>query len=121
MLDACLWKAASLLFWRSKLAYERPRISRNMASVAELKKSFFAQFDTVDAAESFNFGVVGSSEFGVEHSTLSAGAHRFERIAEMRFAKNVRTVHRRPNPADEVNGVGRPKYGGSITVTSLMV
>ena len=40
-----------------------------MASVAELKKSFFSESDTVDAAESFNLGVVGSSEFGVGLST----------------------------------------------------
>ena len=37
-----------LLFWRYKVAYEKSRnIRRNMASAAELKKSFFAEIDKV--------------------------------------------------------------------------
>jgi len=46
---ACIWKEASLLFWRSKVAYERsPGIERRMASAAELKKSFFVEIDKVN-------------------------------------------------------------------------
>jgi hypothetical protein len=49
---ACIWKAASMLFWRYKVAYERSRnIRRNMASVAEPKKSFFAEIDKVEEPE----------------------------------------------------------------------
>jgi hypothetical protein len=49
---ACIWKATSMLFWRSKVAYEKSRNTRrNMASVAELKKSFFAQIDKVENRE----------------------------------------------------------------------
>ena len=41
-----------MLFWRYKMAYERSRnIRRNMASVAELKKSFFAEIDKVENRE----------------------------------------------------------------------
>ena len=41
-----------MLFWRYKVAYERPRnIRRNMASVAEFKKSFFAEIDKVENRE----------------------------------------------------------------------
>jgi uncharacterized protein DUF1905 len=48
---ACIWRATSMLFWRYKLAYEKSRnIRRNMASVAELKKSFFAGIDKVETA-----------------------------------------------------------------------
>jgi len=49
---ACIWKATSMLFWRYKVAYEKSRnIRRNMASVAELKKSFFAEIDKVENRE----------------------------------------------------------------------
>jgi hypothetical protein len=49
LLHACIWKATSMLFWRPKLAQERARNSRrNMASVAELKKSSFAEIDKVE-------------------------------------------------------------------------
>jgi hypothetical protein len=38
-----------MLFWRYKVAYERsPNIKRNVASVAELKKSFFAEIDKIE-------------------------------------------------------------------------
>ena len=38
-----------MLFSRYKVAYEKKRkIMRNMASVAELKKSFFAEIDKVE-------------------------------------------------------------------------
>jgi len=38
-----------MLFWRYKLAQEKSRNSkRYMASVAELKKSFFAEIDKVE-------------------------------------------------------------------------
>jgi len=46
---ACLRKATIMLFSRYKVAYEKKRkIMRNMASVAELKKSFFAEIDKVE-------------------------------------------------------------------------
>jgi hypothetical protein len=49
---ACIWKATSMLFWRYKVAHERsPNIGRHMASVAELKKSFFAEIDKVENRE----------------------------------------------------------------------
>jgi hypothetical protein len=49
---ACIWKATSMLFWRHKVAYERsPDIRRNMASVAELNKSFFADIDKLENRE----------------------------------------------------------------------
>jgi hypothetical protein len=57
---ACIWKAASMLFWRYKVAYERSRnIRRNMAPVAEPKKSFFAEIDKVDGCK-----FISSSETG---------------------------------------------------------
>ena len=38
-----------MLFSRYKVAYEKKRkIMRNMASVAEVKKSFFAEIDKVE-------------------------------------------------------------------------
>jgi len=41
-----------MLFSRYKVAYEKKRkIMRNVASVAELKKSFFAGIDKVEARE----------------------------------------------------------------------
>jgi hypothetical protein len=41
-----------MLFSRYKVAYEKKRkIMRNMASVAELKKSFFAEIDKVENRE----------------------------------------------------------------------
>ena len=41
-----------MLFSRYKVAYERKRkIMRNVASVAELKKSFFAGIDEVETRE----------------------------------------------------------------------
>ena len=41
-----------MLFSRHKVAYERKRkIMRNVASVAELKKSFFAEIDKVENRE----------------------------------------------------------------------
>jgi hypothetical protein len=49
---ACLWKATIMLFSRYKVAYEKRRkIMRNVASVAELKKSFFAGIDKVETRE----------------------------------------------------------------------
>jgi hypothetical protein len=43
---ACLWKATIMLFSRHKVAYERKRkIMRSVASVAGLKKSYFAEID----------------------------------------------------------------------------
>ena len=49
---ACIWKATSMLFWRYKVAFEKSRnIRQNMASVAELKKSFFAAIDKVENRE----------------------------------------------------------------------
>jgi hypothetical protein len=48
---ACIWKATSMLFSWYKLAYERSQIGRNMASVAELKKSFSAEIDKVEDRE----------------------------------------------------------------------
>jgi hypothetical protein len=41
---ACLWQATIMLFSRYKVAYEKKRkIMRNVASLAELKNSFFAE------------------------------------------------------------------------------
>lgn len=49
---ACLWKATIMLFSRYKVAYEKKRnIMRNVASVAELTKSFFAEIDKVENRE----------------------------------------------------------------------
>jgi hypothetical protein len=49
---ACLWKATIMLFSRYKVAYEKKRnIMRNVASVAELTKSFFAAIDKVENRE----------------------------------------------------------------------
>jgi hypothetical protein len=49
---ACLWKATIMLFSRYKVAYEKKRkIMRNVASVAELTKSFFAEIDKVENCE----------------------------------------------------------------------
>jgi hypothetical protein len=49
---ACLWKATIMLFSRYKVAYEKKRkIMRNVASVAELTKSFFAEVDKVENRE----------------------------------------------------------------------
>jgi Aminoacyl tRNA synthetase class II, N-terminal domain len=49
---ACIWKATSMLFWRYKVAYEKSRkIRLNMASVAELKESFFAEIGKVENHE----------------------------------------------------------------------
>jgi len=52
-----------MLFSRYKVAYEKKRkIMRNMASVAELKKSFFAEIDKLErGAERFR------SEFEASH------------------------------------------------------
>jgi hypothetical protein len=49
---AGLWKATIMLFSRYKVAYEKRRkIMRNVASVAELNKSFFAEIDKVENRE----------------------------------------------------------------------
>jgi hypothetical protein len=49
---ACLWKATIMLFSRYKVAYEKRRkIMRNVASVAELTNSFFAEIDKVENRE----------------------------------------------------------------------
>jgi len=49
---ACVGKATIMLFSRYKVAYERKRkILRNVASVAELKRSFFAGIDKVEKRE----------------------------------------------------------------------
>jgi hypothetical protein len=49
---ACLWKATIMLFSRHKVAYEKKRkIMRNVASVAKLKKLFFAGIDNVKTRE----------------------------------------------------------------------
>ena len=49
---ACVWKATSMLFRRYKVADKKSRnIRRNMASVAELQKSFFAETDKVENQE----------------------------------------------------------------------
>jgi hypothetical protein len=49
---ACLWKATIMLFSRHKVGHEKKRkIVRNVASVAGLKKSFFAEIDKVEARE----------------------------------------------------------------------
>jgi hypothetical protein len=41
---ACLWEATIMLFSRYKVAYAKKRkIMRNVASLAELKNSFFAE------------------------------------------------------------------------------
>jgi hypothetical protein len=51
LLHACIWKATIVLFSRYKVAYERKRkIMRNVASIAELKKSFF-EIDKVENRE----------------------------------------------------------------------
>jgi hypothetical protein len=43
---ACLWKATIMLFSRGKVAHGKKRkIVRNVASVAEFKKSFVAEID----------------------------------------------------------------------------
>jgi hypothetical protein len=49
---ACLWKATIMLFSRYKVAYEKKRkIMRNVASVAGLTKSLFAEIDKVENRE----------------------------------------------------------------------
>ena len=49
---ACLWKATIMLFSRYKVDYEKKRkIMRNVASIAELTKSFFAEIDKVENRE----------------------------------------------------------------------
>jgi hypothetical protein len=49
---ACIWKTTSWLLWRHKLAHEKSRnISRSVASVAELKKPFFAEIAKVENRE----------------------------------------------------------------------
>ena len=49
---ACVGKATIMLFSRHKVAYEKKRkIMRNVASIAELKKSFFAEIDKVENRE----------------------------------------------------------------------
>ncbi len=49
---ACIGKATIMLFSRYKVAYEKKRkIMRNVASVAELKKSFFAEIDKIETRE----------------------------------------------------------------------
>src|SRR6266478_897075 len=49
---ACLRKATIMLFSRYKVAYEKRRkIMRNVASVAELTKSFFAEINKVENRE----------------------------------------------------------------------
>jgi hypothetical protein len=46
---ACIGKAKIMLFSRYQVAYERKRkIMRNVASVVERKKSFFAEIDKVE-------------------------------------------------------------------------
>jgi aminoacyl tRNA synthetase class II-like protein len=46
---ACIWKATIMLFSRYKVAYEKKRkIVRNVASIAEFKKWFFAEIDKVE-------------------------------------------------------------------------
>ncbi len=52
MRHACLWKATIMLLSRYKVAYEKKRkIMWNVASVAELTKSFFAEIDKVENRE----------------------------------------------------------------------
>ena len=54
LLHAGGWKATGLLFWRFKLAEERSRQRRrNLASVAEPKKSSFAGIDKVENRENW--------------------------------------------------------------------
>jgi hypothetical protein len=49
---ACLWKAKIMLFSGYKVAYEEKRkIMRNVVSVAEFTKSFFAEFHKVGDRE----------------------------------------------------------------------
>jgi hypothetical protein len=49
---ACIWKATIMLFSRYKVAYEKAhKIMWNVASVAELRKSFFAEIDRVENCE----------------------------------------------------------------------
>jgi hypothetical protein len=49
---AGIWKATSVLFWGSQLAYEGLRNGRRkVASIAELKKSLFAEIDKVEYRE----------------------------------------------------------------------
>jgi hypothetical protein len=49
---ACLWKATIVLVSRYKVAYEKKRkIMRNVASVAELTKSFLGEIDKVENCE----------------------------------------------------------------------
>jgi hypothetical protein len=49
---ACLWKATIMLFSRHKVAYEKEcKFMRNVAPVAELTKSFFAEIDQVENRE----------------------------------------------------------------------
>jgi hypothetical protein len=52
---ACLWEATIMLFSRYKVAYDKKRkIMRNVASVAEGIKSFFAEIDKVEWSEPLN-------------------------------------------------------------------
>jgi hypothetical protein len=70
---ACLWKATIMLFSRYKVAYEKKRkIMRNVASVAEPTKSFFAEINKVEPREGLEKlrEIFGSRE-GDSHSSFA--------------------------------------------------
>jgi hypothetical protein len=67
---ACLWEATIVLFSGRKVAYERKRkIMRNVASVAELKESYFAEID-----KSFSSHLINILEVHQMSRLLSASA-----------------------------------------------
>jgi hypothetical protein len=58
-----------MLFSRYKVAYEKKRkIMRNVASVAELKKSFFAGIDKVEARKDLGMLRMGIGQLALEGS-----------------------------------------------------
>jgi hypothetical protein len=81
---ACLRKATIMLFSRYKVAYEKKRkIMRNVASVAELKKSFFAEIDKVENEALSDF---------VRNLKLYIHGENLSRAKVPRLGTNVRIV-----------------------------
>jgi hypothetical protein len=95
LLHACIWKATIVLFSRYKVAYERKRkIMRNVASIAELKKSFF-EIDKVENREDLGkLRVKGLAQLGPtiffwnsKTSQFSARAETHETIAALEMLR----------------------------------
>jgi hypothetical protein len=94
---ACLWKAKIMLFSRYKVAYEKKRkIMRNVASVAELKKSFFAGIDKVETREDLEKLRMkiwaASREFSRQSCVHLAGRGAAPYCAKLHHANNERFI-----------------------------